>query len=133
MRLSAEEAVNRFIERHQPHKAKLKDSASSLATAWAFRNMSRALSDNFAVARVLARLRHNEKEIPVNEEDLQGLASMHESVNMNFALCGSTFSRYRNAPMGAMSEFIDAAKKVDELVDLQLGEIERVLGEALGE
>jgi hypothetical protein len=133
MRISASEAAKRFRERYQPRNAKLKDSASSVATAWAFWNMTRALSDNFAIARVLTRLRHNEEEIPVNQEDLQELASMHESVNMIFALCGSTFSRYRNAPMGAMGEFMDAAKKVDELVDLQLGEIERVLHEALGE
>jgi hypothetical protein len=95
--------------------------------------MSRALSDNFGIARVLARLRHNEVEIPVNEEDLQALVSMHESVNMNFALCGSTFSRYRNAPMGAMTEFIDATKTLDVVIDRQLGEIEQILGAALGE
>ena len=42
--------------------------------------MYRALSDNFGIARVLARLRHNEEEIPVHDEDLQALASMHERV-----------------------------------------------------
>jgi hypothetical protein len=35
--------------------------------------------------------------------------------------------------MGAMSEFLDAMKAVDKSIDLELGEIERVLGAALGE
>jgi len=99
--------------------------------------MFRALSDNFGIARVLARLRHNEEEIPVHEEDLQALASIHERVNMNFALYGSLFSGYRNAndSMGgaAMSKFIDQSKKLDETIDHQLGEIEQVLGQMLGE
>jgi hypothetical protein len=133
LRLSAEETVNRFIDRYPPHKAKHRDSTSSIATAWAFRNMYRALSDNFAIARVLVRLRHNEDEFPIDPEDFEGLKGMHGAINMNFALCGSTFSRYRDAPMGAMSEFLDAMKAVDKSIDLELGEIERVLGAALGE
>jgi hypothetical protein len=95
--------------------------------------MSRALADNFAIARVLTRLRHNEEEIPVTEGDLQALASMHERVNMNLALWGSFFSRYRDASMGAMSECVDNSKQLDEIIDRQLEEIEQILSEALGE
>ena len=95
--------------------------------------MYRALSDNFAIARVLARLRHNEEEIPVDEEDLQALAYMHERVNMNLALCGSLFSRYRNASIGATDELFAQSKQLAEIVDGQLGEIEQVLKQALAE
>ena len=133
MRLSAEEAVNRFRDRYPPQKAKYRDSTSSLATAWAFRNMSRALSDNFAIARVLTRLRHNEDEFPIDPEDFEGLKGMHGNVNMNFALCGSTFSRYRDAPMGDMSELLDVLKTLDASIDQDLDEIERILNAALGE
>jgi hypothetical protein len=89
MRLSAEEAVNGFIERFNPRTAKARDTVRSLAAHWVLPRMSRALSDNFGIARVLARLRHNEEEIPVNEADLQALANVHERVNMNIALFGS--------------------------------------------
>ena len=132
MRLSAEETINRFIDRYPPQKAKHRDSTSSVATAWAFRNMYRALSDNFAIARVLARLRHNEDEFPVDPEDLEGLRYARDCQH---ELCPLwlTFSRYRDAPMGDMSEFLDVMKTVDKSFDLQLGEIERVLGAALGE
>ena len=86
------------MERYNRQTVKMKDTTVSLLAArWALSRMFRALSDNFGIARVLARLRHNEEEIPVHEEDLQALASIHERVNMNFALCGSLFSGYRNA------------------------------------
>lgn len=73
------------------------------------------------------------KKIPVHEEDLQELANMHERVNINLALCGSLFSRYRNASMGAMTEFFAQSKELDEIVNRQLGEIEQALTQALGE
>jgi len=100
MRLAAENSTNVFMERYNPRTAKARDTVRLIAAHWALPCMSRALSDNFGIARVLVRLRHNEEEIPVHEEDLQELANMHECVNINLALCGSLFSRYRNASMG---------------------------------
>jgi hypothetical protein len=133
MRLSAEDATTAFMEHYNPRTAKGRDTVRAFAAHWALPRMYRALSDNFAIARVLVRLRHNQEEIPVDEEDLQGLGDMHERVNMNLALCGSLFSRYRNASIGAMTEFLDQSKQLGEIVDGQLGGIEQTLRQALGE
>jgi hypothetical protein len=69
LRLSVEEAVNGFTERYKPRTAKTRDTVRSIAAHWALPRMYRGLSDNFCIARVLARLRHNEEEIPVHACD----------------------------------------------------------------
>jgi hypothetical protein len=64
MRLAAENSTNVFMERYNPRTAKARDTVRLIAAHWALPRMSRALSDNFGIARVLVRLRHNEEKDP---------------------------------------------------------------------